>query len=120
MFSVESPFCEESLLELGTRAKSRELEARSLLSSPLTSGPNVVVASDKWTHVALVWNLSRKFLALHVDGQLTRMVSLEKEDKVAYVKALAEKDPGFRLVLGRGKSNGKIRNGWDGEVSAPP
>ena len=45
---------------------------------------------------------------------------MEKEDKVAYIKALADKEPGYRLVLGRGKSNGKIRNGWDGEVSASP
>ena len=80
---------------------------RSLLSSALSAGPNVVVASDKWTHITLVWNLSRRFLALHVDGQLTRARPLMEGVQSGY---------GAR-GCGTLIRSDKIRWGWMGTLS---
>ena len=111
ILSVECPFHDKSILEIGTNKDKKEVYATAIACSDRVHASSSI-DSKKWTHVALVWNASSQALQLYVNGTLARMTALDKSEKLAFVKSTKT----WRLVLGRGKSGGKTTQGWDGEV----
>lgn len=111
ILSIECPFHDGSVLEIGTQAKTREVYARSIAcEDTLYAGSSI--DTKGWTHVAVVWSATAQTLLLYVNGTLARVTALDKAEKVAFVQSIKA----WRLALGRGKSEGKTRHGWEGEV----
>lgn len=112
ILSVESPFHKDSVLEFGTR-----LDARQVYGYSLKTKDWIWSAADmqqEWMHVALVWNATAGTTTLYADTH-ARAVEWIKGDDASDKLLASTRD--WRLVIGRGKSDGKMRDGWDGEIT---
>ena len=111
MLSVECPFHDESILEVGTKEKSKEVYAKTIASGD-TLYAGCSISRDTWTHVVMVWKPSAQALLIYVHGALSKAIVLGKAEQLAFVQS----NKSWRVVPGRGKSGGKTRHGWDGVV----
>ena len=108
--SLESPFYETSILEVGICGDNL-IHAANIASDKAASSTKRITYNT-WTHAAVVWDTINSTFSLFVDGQRVANVVLNKASEIAFVKSAQD----WRLVLGRGKSSGITCNGWDGEV----
>ena len=114
IMSVESPEdAVSSHIELGMLGNSTEIYGACILNTErMHSGVNI--SQEEWTHFVLVWNNTKRVLKLYINGRA-------KEAKFSEARAKNEKrirsNKDFLLVIGRGKLNGKMTEGWDGQVA---
>ena len=109
--SLECPFHEVSVLEVGIHSEKEIYAATLAAGRPANSTKQI--GYNVWTHIAVVWNILGRTLSLFTNGRPSAVTVLDKAEVISFVKTIKE----WRLVLGRGKSSGKMRDGWDGEVN---
>ncbi|GJE96188.1 LamG domain-containing protein [Phanerochaete sordida] len=117
MLVVESPFQPNAIIELGIgvdKGKRHAVYAGSSVT-PAWLRSAVDVQVDEWTHIAMVWNYTARTFSLYVEGEAVKTLAFSPTRDANERILRVNKE--WRLVIGRGKRIGQMRNGWDGEIT---